>query len=480
MMRRVCAALVFLSMPGAMPATSQSPAHRTTTSTLAVAGHDSVVAVQGFVSVPEYRGNPSSRMIEIAYLRLPALRGATGVPTVYLAGGPGQAGIDTHPEALAEWQELRQVGDVILLDQRGVGRSLPRLVYRHADAPPSTVLRSGADVRAWQSTVLDAAITHWQAQGADLRGYTTAESADDIDALRQALGVPRINLLGFSYGTHLALAVIRRHGQHMAHAVMIGTEGPDHTWKLPSTMDTHWLRLARMAAADPAVAADIPDLDALLHRVLARLDRAPVVVRVATARNDSVDVQVGGDALRFILRADIGDASDLPVFPRLLHSIDRGDLSLLQRFVAKRLPGPGINLMSTLMDAASGVSDERRARIAREMQASRFGAVVNWGEEQQVRFTGAPDLGPMFRAPVVSDVPTLFLSGTLDFNAPPFQAEEVRWGFSNSAHIVVGNAGHEQILTHPRVQEAIVRFLRGGSVHEVTASWPALRFVPVR
>jgi hypothetical protein len=56
----------------------------------------------------------------------------------------------------------------------------------------------------------------------------------------------------------------------------------------------------------------------------------------------------------------------------------------------------------------------------------------------------------------------------------------VRWGFSNSAHIVVGNAGHEQILPHPSVQAAIVAFLRGGSVHEVTASWPALRFVSVR
>jgi hypothetical protein len=90
-----------------------------------------------------------------------------------------------------------------------------------------------------------------------------------------------------------------------------------------------------------------------------------------------------------------------------------------------------------------------------------------------------PDLGDTFRSPIVSPVRTLFLSGTLDWNTPPFQAEEVRWGFPNSTHIIVKNAGHEQILPHPDVLGAIARFLSGADVGDVTAGWPPLRFVPI-
>jgi hypothetical protein len=89
------------------------------------------------------------------------------------------------------------------------------------------------------------------------------------------------------------------------------------------------------------------------------------------------------------------------------------------------------------------------------------------------------DLGDTFRSPIVSPVRTLFLSGTLDWNTPPFQAEEVRWGFPNSSHIIVRNAGHEQVLPHPDVLGAIARFLSGADVDDVTAGWPPLRFVPI-
>ena len=90
-----------------------------------------------------------------------------------------------------------------------------------------------------------------------------------------------------------------------------------------------------------------------------------------------------------------------------------------------------------------------------------------------------PDLGDEFRAPLITNVRTLFMSGTLDFNTPPYQAEEVRWGFSNSSHIIVDNAGHEQILRHPESGATIIRFLKGENVDDVALFYPKLRFIPV-
>ena len=60
----------------------------------------------------------------------------------------------------------------------------------------------------------------------------------------KALGTEKVNLVGFSYGTHLGLACIRYHGENLNRVVLVGTEGPDHTNKLPFTSDASLKRLA--------------------------------------------------------------------------------------------------------------------------------------------------------------------------------------------------------------------------------------------
>lgn len=70
----------------------------------------------------------------------------------------------------------------------------------------------------------------------------------------------------------------------------------------------------------------------------------------------------------------------------------------------------------------------------------------------------------------------MFISGTLDSQTPPHQAEEVRWGFANSVHIVVENAGHESTLDKAVVQEQIVKFLGGETVADQRVVLPRPRF----
>jgi len=444
-----------------------------------VPGVGTLTVSLGFLTVPENRSERGSRLIEVAFLRIPARPGVAGPPLVYLAGGPGDAAISEHPEALRPWLPALEGGDVILLDQRGTGRSIPNLRYGWRGPAPLTLFRSVDDGLRFVREVGESAAAHFRRRGVDLRGYTTVESADDVNDLRKALGAEKLNLLGFSYGTHLALALVRRHGEHLENVVLIGTEGPAHTWKLPSTFDVQWRKLSLMAAADPEIARRVPDLNALLALVLARLDREPMLVTIPDPRTRTpLELPIGGDGLRYILRRDIGDASDLPVFPRLLYSIDRGDPTLLRWFVQRRYQ-LGAHVMSTVMDAASGVSPERLAAIEAEAARSPFRNASNFPMPEDAAGMQAPDLGPGFRAPIVSGVRTLFVSGTLDWNTPPFQAEEVRWGFPNSSHIIVKNAGHEQTLPHPAVQRALGLFLSGQSVDEITAAWPPLRFVPI-
>ena len=243
-------------------------------------------------------------------------------------------------------------------------------------------------------------------------------------------------------------------------------------------MDVQFQKLSLLAKADPTVNGDVPDVWALYQEVARQLDKQPAEVTVTNplTRSD-MTMLVGSFGLNLILRLDIGDASDLPVIPRLLYQIKQGNYDPLQWFVQKRIGLMlGVSGMASTMDAASGITPSRRQRIDEESRTSLFASVVNPRLEQA---WPSPDLGDEFRAPLVTDVPTLFLSGTLDFNTPPYQAEEVRWGYANSHHIIVRNAGHEQVLTHPGATDTIIRFLQGEDVSDVTMVHPSLRFIPV-
>ena len=272
-----------------------------------------------------------------------------------------------------------------------------------------------------------------------------------------------------------------RHGEHIDQVIAVGVEGLHQTHKFPLNMDTQWGKLAIMAAQDPAIREFVPDLTALLKRVLKKLAEKPMMVEFQPHGSDEmITVPISDYGLQTILRRDIGDASDIPVFPKLLYTIDQGDPSVLEWFVRRRWHFSSINLMGLFMDGASGASAERWAMIRRQTAGSMFGQSTNGFWPEVDRATGVKDLGEPYRAPLVSDIRTLFLTGSLDFNTPPYQAEQIRWGMPNATHIVVENAGHEQIIPNPEVQQTMMRFLMGEEVRDVTIVAPPIKFIPIK
>jgi len=105
---------------------------------------------------------------------------------------------------------------------------------------------------------------------------------------------------------------------------------------------------------------------------------------------------------------------------------------------------------------------------------------VNFPVPFTTEHLGGVDLGEAYRAPVVSNVRTLIVSGELDFNTPPFQGEELRWGLSNATHLVVLHAGHEQTLwQNDTALPVVLDFLRGEDVSRRSITYPPLRFLPL-
>ena len=132
--------------------------------------------------------------------------------------------------------------------------------------------------------------------------------------------------------------------------------------------------------------------------------------------------------------------------------------------------------MTIVMDASSGTSKKRTAKIEAEAKTALLGNMVNFPFPGIDEAVGSPDLGDRFRSPIRTNVATLFISGTLDNNTPPFQADEVRKTFKTSTHLVIENAGHESMLVDPRIQQTMVEYLRGGDVSKTKIALPPLKF----
>src|SRR5439155_13844965 len=123
--------------------------------------------------------------------------------------------IARYSEYMRAFMKLREVGDVILLDQRGVGLSRPNLTRPSMKPLPFNFFAKESDALNIIKEQSREAAEYFRRQGVDLLAYNTIENANDIDDLRKALGVAKVNLVGFSYGTHLGLAAIRYHGDHL-------------------------------------------------------------------------------------------------------------------------------------------------------------------------------------------------------------------------------------------------------------------------
>jgi len=445
----------------------------------------SVEAFQGAFSVPENRANPQSRMIEIGYVRFPALEGASGSPIVYLAGGPGGSGTGTaRRQRFDLFMQMRRHGDVIAFDQRGTGLSsndLPACVssVTVSETEPST----DADyAEAYRQAARECRV-FWHEQGVEIEGYTTAESVEDISDLRAHLGADQVTLWGISYGTHLAMAALKAIPDEIDRAILASAEGLDQTVKLPSQTEAYIERLQAAVNTQPAASAAYPDIAGLMARVHDRLQAEPMMLQVQTHEGVQPFLLQRRD-LQQMTSGLIADPGSAAIALAMYAEIDQaGSANIAAAIVARFYElGQPVTLqpMSTAMDLASGITTERLAQVEREAQTALLGAYLNFPMPQLDGVWDGFGLDDAFRAAPSGDTPILLLSGTLDGRTYPDSQRAALAGMSNVDWVIVENAGHNLFMTTPEVHAVMHRFMMGVDVdgERITAPLPDLTELP--
>ncbi len=441
---------------------------------------ESISAEVGRFTVPENRKTDSEKRIALAFVRFKSTNPNPGSPIVYLAGGPGGSGSGTaEGSRFPLFMAMREIADVIAFDQRGTGKSdrLPRNPEGW-----SYPLDKPGTREAMLNTVRESAkraAQYWKEQGVDLSAYNTAESADDLEALRKVLGAKKISLWSISYGTHLAFAAINRHPNSIDRVILAGTEGPDQTVKPPSQQQALLEEIDALVKADPEAKVAFPDFLGMVKTMMERLDKEPAMIEVAHPQTgETVKLAIGKFDLQRYTAALLRGPSNFKSLPAAYKKMLKGDFSEMTTFAA-RLKTGNFGAMSAAMDAASGLSDARRQRIEKERKECLLGDAINFPYYAVQEGLGVPDLGDDFRKNPQTDIPALFISGTLDGRTPVENATIVRKGFRNSSHLIIKGAGHSDplFLSSPRIAEVMLAFMHGKSVTDETITLEPINFI---
>lgn len=435
----------------------------------------SIEAEWGRLIVPENRSVAGSNLIEVPFVRFRSSSPDPAVPLIFLNGGPGQESLGADIAQFLPFVENLPF-DLILVEQRGVGYSRPRLdcanSYSLDPARPLDLAR----LRISERRHAQSCAKFWLDKGVDLTGYNAREMAADIDALRRALEYEKISLLGGSFGSHHGIAVLRYFGDNIHRAVLSAVEGPDHTIKLPSTIQRYLELLDEMAQADPDLSAQMPSFLGAMATVLEGLEKKPVTVMVANPGGTrDIAVTVGKLDLQLVTAAGLGRTGFLRSLPKRYHAMVNGDFSWLGKAALDYRTNRGGDLMGTLVDCASGASDSRRARVEEEAGNTLLGNAINGVQFDLCDVVGSADLGSEFRGELVTNVPILLVSAGLDPRTPASNVEEIQSGLAQSQHYILDGVSHDFDIGDERRPEYIqvqVQFFSGRSVNTTGMAVP--------
>ncbi|HEU0019728.1 MAG TPA: alpha/beta hydrolase [Thermoleophilaceae bacterium] len=380
-------------------------------------------------------------------------KGSARPPLFLIAGGPGQSATDAFDRDTVEryfGTEVRS-RDVVVVDMRGTG---------HSGALDCPALQRGstesADIAACAAKL-----------GPRRDFYSSVEMAEDIEAVRVALGADRIALYGSSYGTYVAQAYARRHSAHVDRLVLDAVVGP---------LGVDPFNRASLASI-PGVVAKLcgkrscrsfmrdPQGDAA--RLAARLDGRPLTGYVVDRRGRRQPARIDGQGLLELMSAD-GGVSPLAgsEIPGAIRNAVRGDAAPLLRAHAVWVGTPEQNMLREFSAAAyvaTLCSDtllpwgdvttltERRAAATTFATSQPAGAFAPFGVNTALRSSvldvcGAwPAPSPGVATPAFAplpDVPALLLAGGTDTRTPIDNARAVAAQMPRAKLMTVARAGH--------------------------------------
>ena len=420
-------------------------------------------ALCGVLKRPLDPARPQGVQVDLHYAVLPALaRNKLPDPVFFFAGGPGQSAMDLAGPLSAQFARTLNRRDLVLIDQRGSGRSAPLECDEDEDA--ARPLAEGVDTQRMAQQLARCREALQRKPWGDLRFYTTTIAMQDADAVRAALGVQRLNAVGASYGTRAVLEYLRLFPQRVRRAVIDGVAPPDMVMPASFAVDNQAALDAMFGACErePGCNSRHPQLRVQWRTLLASLPRRVEVVHPVTGRSEPL--LLTRDALMGLVRAPLYVPAIAAALPAGIEAAAGGRFEMLAA-LGLSLQGKrrGVSIAEGMHFSVVCSEDAPGLRAAHGSASTPLPADFGAGFAQlyQEVCSAWPrgDVPADFHRIPAASAAVLLLSGGLDPVTPPRHGERVARALGPQArHVVVPNAGHG-VMSLGCMADVVYRFV---------------------
>ena len=407
------------------------------------------------------------QQIAVHYAVLPALaRNKRPDPVFFFAGGPGQSAIEIAPQVATILARFANRRDIVLIDQRGTGRSAPLLCDNEDPALPLAELFAPERQRERIATCL---VRLKNLPYGDLRFFTTTLAMQDADAVRAALGAERINLVGGSYGTRAVLEYQRQFPERVRRAVIDGVAPPDMVLPASFSTDNQAALDALLTAceADQACKTREPQLRTRWRALLASMPRTIELRHPLTDRSERLTLT--RDMLLGMVRGPLYVPAFAAALPAAIGQAAGGRFDALAG-LAQTLGGRrGMALAAGMHFSVVCAEDQPRIDAALDKPGADFGNSFAALYRDVCSSWPRGAVPAAFYSLPAAPAATLVLSGGIDPVTPARHGERVAKALGAKArHVVVPNAGHG-VMGLGCMRDVLYRFVDAPSDDEALA-----------
>ncbi len=400
---------------------------------------------------------PQGPQIDVHYAVLPAVaRNKKADPVFFFAGGPGQSATELAgglSNLLARFSNRR---DIVLIDQRGTGRSAP---LKCDEDDPALPLSEQFDLRRQRARLAACQASLQKLPHGDLRFYSTPIATQDADAVRAALGAQRINLVGASYGTRAALDYQRQFPQHVRRSVLDGVAPPDMALPAAFSLDNQAALDAMFASCEreAACAQRHPELRSRWRALLASLPRTVNIPHPLLGRVEPVPLT--RDVLLGMVRGPLYSPMLASALPPALSQAANGQFGPLAALASALGGRRGMQLYMGMHLAVICSEDLPRLNTSVDPPGADYGiSFADFYRESCATWPRGEVPAAFYTLPPAKSA-TLLLSGGLDPATPPRHGERAAKALGAKArHLVLAYAGHG-VMSVGCMRDVIYRFV---------------------
>lgn len=423
--------------------------------------HADLAITCGHLVVPANRDNPHSARIRVAVSIVHAPAPNPAEPLIYLSGGPGSSALDHTVVFSQAWASFIGNRDIMFIDQRGTGYSQPSLTCPESIEVDDRLLMYGSTRAERARAESEAALRcheRWNAEGVHCTDYHSAASAADIHDLLAVLGYDQATLFGISYGTRLALTMMRDYPESVRAAVLDSVYPPHVNLYagMPEYINRTFSLIFNACAAQPPCRTAYPNLEQMFARVVAQLDASPVTIQITNLRaGQPMPLVVDGGGFTEVVFHISYVTDQIPVMPMLIANTLHGDYRLLAEFQELRLrrkwPGLSIGMYYAVQcneEIPFTPLDKIHASSAPyPMLRPFFDGVIEHTTHiyDLCDAFGVHSPDPREQEPVASHIPTLLLAGEYDPITPPIWAHQAAQSLQTAFVYEFPGTGHAVI-----------------------------------